>query len=349
MWVMRRWPYTFVVFVSVAISVTAIVYSQTLDLPLRDPEGFLGPAYIRLPALGLLFFAAGIIPPAIKRYGVRRMFPGIKEIVREEWTWKRVVYIATGLLSFYACYVSYRNLKSFLPVIRKDVLFDVDLLRLDHWLMFGHNPASLLHDLLGTGIVADFLAFSYISYLTLVPISLGAVLVLDRNLSVGAWYATAVSLNWVLGVISYYALPTLGPAFAQPQSFADLPETGVTALQQSLFSHGVESKADPANGPIYGIAGFASLHVSVVVTAALFMSRTGQRAALQIFAWVVLGITVTATIYFGWHYIADDVAGAVIGWMSVSLGAWATGNRGRRRRRGLEEDLLPEPVAAGAQ
>ena len=44
-------------------------------------------------------------------------------------------------------------------------------------------------------------------------------------------------------------------------------------------------------------------------------------------------MTVLATVYFGWHYLADDFAGALIGWVAVSLGAWATGNRGRRKRR----------------
>ena len=36
-------------------------------------------------------------------------------------------------------------------------------------------------------------------------------------------------------------------------------------------------------------------------------------------------------------YLADDIAGAFIGWIAVSLGAWATGNRGRRRRRHLDD------------
>ena len=45
----------------------AIIASQQYDVPLRDPDGFLGPAYIRLPVIGLLFFAAGIAPPAFRR------------------------------------------------------------------------------------------------------------------------------------------------------------------------------------------------------------------------------------------------------------------------------------------
>jgi hypothetical protein len=334
---MRRWPYTFLVILSALVGTTAVVLSQRLGVPLRDPEGFLGPAYVRLPALAFLFFALGIVPQAIRREGFKGIARGIRSILREEWNLNRVVNIMTGLVGFYICYVSYRNIKSYLPLIRVDVLFDHDMLQLDHFLSFGHNPGPILHQWLGTTVTAEILATSYLSYLPLIPITLGLVLTWSRNGSLGAWYATALGLNWVLGAVSYYIIPTLGPAFFQPSMFADLPESSVSVLQNSLFRNGTAFKADPTGPDIYGIAGFASLHVSVVVTACLFFSRTGQRLAIRIAGYVFLVTTVLATIYFGWHYIADDLAGAFIGWLSVSVGAWATGNRGRRRRRGLEE------------
>ena len=61
-----RWPYTFAVALSLAVGATTIYYSQTLNVGLKDPEGFLGPAYIRLPMIALLIFAAGIVPPACR-------------------------------------------------------------------------------------------------------------------------------------------------------------------------------------------------------------------------------------------------------------------------------------------
>lgn len=330
---MRRWPYTFAVVLSALVGAAAIIASQILDLPIRDPDGFLGPSYVRLPLIVILFFAAGILPSAIKRGGWVQIKASIQRTIKEDWTLKRLTYVSFGLGSFYACYVSYRNLKSFLPVIREGTLQDTWMLKFDHALMFGHNPATILHDLLGTGITAHFLSTVYVSYLMLIPVTLGAFLVWGRDLSIGAWYATTLSLNWVLGVISYYLVPTLGPVFAQPQSYWELPETGVTALQQSLFRARVDVLADPwASERIHGVAGFASLHVSVTFAACLFFHRAGMKAIVRIGGWVFFALTVTATIYFGWHYIADDVAGVLIGWISVVVGAWATGNRGRRRR-----------------
>lgn len=340
---MLKWPYTFAVCLSLAVGTTAIVSSQHLGVPLRDPDGFLGPAYIRLPLIGVLFFAVGIVPSAIKRAGFRHAPAEVARIWREEWTWQRVGNILTGLITFYICYVSYRNLKSDLPKVRSE-RFDKEMLDLDHWLAFGHDPARLLHDFLGTNVAAQVLSVMYVAYLPLIPLTLGAFLVWGKDMSLGAWYATALSLNWVLGVASYYALPTLGPAFFEPQRFADLPNTSAAQLQRSLFRSATRFYDDPGGGATYGIAGFASLHVSVVVSACLFLQFTRQKHIVKILAWGYLVCVVLATIYFGWHYIADGVAGAFIGWAAWAIGAWATGNSRWQKRKRAATEPDPTPV-----
>lgn len=84
---------------------------------------------------------------------------------------------------------------------------------------------------------------------------------------------------------------------------------------------------DPhATSSVHGIAAFASLHVSVVVTAALIAHRLGMPRWIRVALWAYTGFTVLATVYFGWHYLADDVAGVAIGYLSVALGAMATGH-----------------------
>ena len=44
-------------------------------------------------------------------------------------------------------------------------------------------------------------------------------------------------------------------------------------------------------------------------------------------------LTVISTLYFGWHYIADDIAGAFIAIVSVWLGGLATGQKFERGGR----------------
>lgn len=338
---MRRWPYTFAMALSLLIGAVAVISSLYLDLPLRDPDGFLGPSIARLPLLTLGIIGCGLVVEAVRRSGWRNLPAALVDTVKKEWNTHRLLCIGAGLLSFYVCYVAYRNLKSVLPVFRDGTLYDRQLLHLDYWLTGGNSPALLLHDLLGTDIAANVLSLAYLAYLPLVPISLGAFLVLNRNHRIGAWYATTLCLNWVLGTVSYYLLPSVGPAFSRPEFFRALPDTGVTQLQQVLSADRLEFLTNPAGSDsIQGVAAFASLHVSVTFAAALFMTRTNQRRGIQAVTWIFFGVTVVATVYFGWHYILDDIAGIGIGWASVTVAAWATGRR-RARRKPRGDDQLP--------
>lgn len=344
---MRRWPYTIPLVFAAIVAIITVSTAQSLGLPIRDPDGFMGPSYVRLPVIVLMFFAAGIIPETIASYGWKPLHHNIVRVIRHDWSWIRVANIATGLLTFYVCYVSYRNMKSYLPVIRNNVLYDTDLLRMDHFLFLGHYPGDILHSILGTTVSAQILAFFYVSYLMLIPILLGGFLVLSKDYLSGAVFAAALAINWVLGAVSYYLVPTLGPAFAQPQSFDDLPTSAASALQRGLFRNRVDFLTDPwESGKIHGIAGFASLHVSVVVTGVVFLWRFTRRVWVHIATIAFLVITITATLYFGWHYIADDVAGAFIGWFAVVLACWMTGSPQHLSRRKRPPADAVDPSAA---
>ena len=64
--------------------------------------------------------------------------------------------------------------------------------------------------------------------------------------------------------------------------FVDLPETSAAELQRALFHGATRFYDDPGGGSTYGIAGFASLHVSVVVSAVMFLYLTRQRHVIKI-------------------------------------------------------------------
>jgi membrane-associated phospholipid phosphatase len=49
--------------------------------------------------------------------------------------------------------------------------------------------------------------------------------------------------------------------------------------------------------------------------------------------WVYFGLTVVSTIYFGWHYLSDDIAGAAIAGLSVWIGGLATGQKFEKHGR----------------
>lgn len=356
MQLVRRWPYSIAVGVSILIGIAAVIGCYSLGIPMKDPEGFLGPAYVRLPLLAVLLSGAGVLIAAVRRRGVRQIRLGVVEVLKHEWTIGRTLYIITGLATFYVTYVGYRNLKSVLPVYRDGTLYDRDLLQIDRWFFGGADPAVVLHAVLGTDVVAVLLSAVYLAYLPLVPISLGVFLVLSRDVRVGAWYATTLCLNWVFGVVSYYLIPSVGPIYSRPDLYTDLAATSVTGLQQGLLDNRLEFLTSPATSDaIHGVAAFASLHVSVTFAAALFIHRTVRVRAFRAAGWIFFGLTFVATLYFGWHYVVDNIAGVAIGWAALAIGAKATGLTPERLRRIREEpvtdlpskDELREPVASG--
>ncbi|WP_394247921.1 phosphatase PAP2 family protein [Arthrobacter pityocampae] len=311
--------------VTAAFAVLTALVAVASGLPLRDPEGFLGPSYVRLPLLLAALILVDMIPSMLRRRTAPgRVMPAAVAELRRRWPKERLVAISVGLLTFYLAYVSYRNMKSFLPFIR-DRVTDPLLQASDRWLLGGLQPGDVLQQVLGTGASAHVLSAVYVSYLIFVPVSVAAALVWSRKLSQGAWYVTALSFNWILGALSYYALPSLGPIYVEPQHFTDLPDTAVTALQESLYRNRVSVLSDPhATQSVHGIAAFASLHVSVVFTAALMAHLLRLPRVIRGALWAYLLLTALATVYFGWHYVVDVAAGAALGAVAIRLATRAT-------------------------
>ena len=340
----REGSYAMAVTVAVITAGTALLCAITLGLPMRDPDGFLGPTFVRLPVIAGLMLAVDIVPRAIMRVrGLNGLWAESVAIFHERWPLRRLLPALIGLLAFYATYVGYRNLKNYLPLLRPE-LVDDELRELDLQIA-GGAPADMLHDLLGTGVAAHVLSWVYLAYLMFVPLSLGLALIPIGRAREASWYVTALCLNWALGTASYYMLPSMGPIYAEPGLFSDLPETGTSALQNSLLVSRSMFLDDPGGDRIQSIAAFASLHVSVVFTAALIAQFTLRSVATKAVMWVFFVMTTLATIYFGWHYIVDDVAGLAIGAASVLLGAWGTGQFRQRPVAMLEP--LPAAVATG--
>jgi hypothetical protein len=274
------------------------------------------------------FWALDVIPRGYHaaRAAGRPKLAEIRAVARERWSLQRGGVVFGLIVAFYVTYLCYRNVKSYVPLARPE-LVDGDLMEMERgW--FGDHPSAILHDLLGTGVTAHVLSSVYLLFLTFVPLSVAAALVWRTDMAGGLWWLSVMSLNWVLGAASYFMLPSLGPAFASPELFAELPRTGVTALQEVLLEHRQEFLGSPVgSGGLQSIAAFASLHVSIVLSGAIVAQLLGAPRVLRIGLWIFFVLTTLATIYFGWHYIVDDIAGVVIALIAVTVGARLTGWR----------------------
>lgn len=341
-----RRPYAFLAANALLIGGVTLFASLALDRPVADPEGsFLGPSWVRLPVLCAAAIVLDLLPRALWQ---GRLHPGrtvdaVRERVRTHWTRARLQLVVVGISGFYVVYVAYRNLKSLLPLLR-EVKYDRELRALDRLLLLGHDPTTVLQDVLGTGLSAHLLSFVYLAYIPLVAILVTAWLVWSDNIGYGWWFVTAQGIAWTLGTVSYYLLPTLGPGLMYPWLTTDLTPNGTSDLMDSLVysRHGFLW----GEGDYQGVAGFASLHTAIALLWALMAQATIRVRAVRLVFWVNFALTVVATLYFGWHYIADDIGGAAIAVAAFWLGARVTGHRPWRP---YDERAAPQQAAAHGQ
>jgi hypothetical protein len=332
------------VLLSLALAAAAVAVAATYHLPLRDPDGVAVPTYVRFPIILLLAFLTDVVPRAVwrSRRSLLRTPRRLVAVIRERWGWEHVRFALVGLGAWYLTYAAFRNLKSFVPFVNRR-LFDRTLENLDRILWLGHDPATVLHHVFGLGWAAQFFSFVYVAWIVFVPFSLVVALVWSRDRTRGSWYVTAVAVDWALGVATYFAVPTLGPVYAQPQQFVALPHTYVSTLQENMIHDRYTVLFDPfATHAVQTIAAFASLHVGVMVTVCLMTELLGMKRWVRVAMWVFLALTVLATVYLGWHFFADALGGAVLGAAGVWIAALGTGNH----ERGLPRLRSPEPEAA---
>ena len=261
-----------------------------------------------------------------------------RERWRTHWTRERMTLVVLGTVCFYVTYVCYRNLKSNLPFVRPDpdrspgevkaLSYDRELHVMDRVLFFGHDPSDVLHALLGTNLAAHVLSQIYLTYLPLVILLVTIWLVWSRNISYGYWFATSQVLGWSLGALSYYLLPTLGPGIAYYSEYTELAHTPTTDLMEAITSGRSQVLFDPTmTDALNSVAGFASLHVAITMLWALMVQYTVRSRVLHWVFWVNFVLTVVATLYFGWHYVADDIAGVAIAVIAFYVGGIASGQK----------------------
>jgi len=313
--------------VAVVTLVAALIATQAAGVPLRDPD-HVAAKYLMLVACSVMALVWLDIAVRAGRRS-RTLTPSRaarRSVRRERWSRHRALAVGGAVVGFYVSYMAYRNLKGVVPLLRPGELFDRQLLDFERGLFGGDDPAALLHSLLGTGVQTQVLSGVYVLFIVLLPLSLTLAMVFSRDLRGGLFYATALSINWPLGAASYFMLPALGPVYAAPATFANLPDSTASYLQGVLLDQRLEYLRDPVAAQVaQSIAAFASVHISMIFTAAVVAHLLGLAQRLRIALWALLAVTTVATVYLGWHYVIDDVAGVLIGLAALALARGLTG------------------------
>ena len=332
------------------LATLTVVFSLLEDIPVQDPDSLI-PGYIRFPAIVLGAIAIDVVPRMLAAAGrpgggwLRRFGGAGRRVMRERWALTHWRFALNGVAAWYLCYAAFRNVKSMAPFVHEKI-YDEPLADVDRFLFAGHDPAATLHAWFGTGVAAHFFSAVYIVWIALVPVTIAIALVWTRHTRAGEWFVTAVAVDWALGAVLYVVLPTVGPIYSDPGTFAALPETYVSRLQESMWSDRVATMADPATAGLQTIAAFASLHVGIMVTICLIVQLVGLHRWVRIASWTFLALTVLATVYLGWHFFVDVIAGAALGAFAVWIAGVATGNRIGWRAR-LVPERISEPTSTG--
>ena len=301
----------------VVFGLIAVLRSHQVDVPFRDPHGRMF-AHKLLGALWA-FVALSAVDVVVRWWRTGRGgrdLATMRAVVRVRWAPSRLALVGAGLLAYHLVYICYRNLKSWL-VFRPD--HDSAMLRLDRDLLFGHSPATLLHDVLGTDWIAHPLAFFYAIFTYVCTAALVGCLAFLNDIRKAYVMVIAGMWTWILGTASYYLIPTLGPVFSVPQEFAMLPHTAVTDMVTGNVADRARMLADPrAPDSFVGVAAFASLHVGFTTTVVLMMAYLRKRLLTWLAALYLVPVLI-ATVYFGWHFLPDLAGGALLAAMAVTI------------------------------
>jgi membrane-associated phospholipid phosphatase len=317
--------------------------SHELGIAVRDPGGQYLVGKI-LTSAGV-FVALAVVDALARTPRSTWSLRGLLTTARTRWTGRRLGAAWAALLCYHLTYFCYHNLKSW------DVLNpprDAMLVRVDHLLFLGHHPAVLLHDLLGQGVSAWVLIVIYESFPILVTVAIVAPVVFADRVRDGAVMTASLCWAWVLGTASYYAIPSLGPFHERPQDFAGLPTSIVTRTQAQYLAERNDFLADPmAHGAFAQISAFASLHVAITTVILLMAAYFGRRRTIIALAFFLVG-TLLATVYLGWHFAVDDVAGLAIGWLAVLLGRLTINPSRSELRAAVTSFSAPVPPASSS-
>ena len=176
--------------------------------------------------------------------------------------------------------------------------FDSEVARIDQ-VIFGVQPSQVLHGLLPFAPLSEFLHLSYLLYLGLVPL-VGMTLYLRGRRKAYREFATTALLVYLSCYLLFILIPVRGPF----HFFGPLDPLPVGSFFASLVSGMLHS------GSSAGTA-FPSSHVAAAV-AIWIVSRRYQRWISKIVGVLVAGIFV-GTVYGGFHYAVDAVAGLAMG------------------------------------
>lgn len=205
-------------------------------------------------------------------------------------------------------FVVFINLKHIVPRVNP-FLFDSWIADIELKMFGGRLSGEVLVEALGVKM-APFFSTIYTVWYAYLAFAI-FVMIFQRKPIFADEFAASFVFMWLLGIAIVLVFPTWGPCFSLPERFAMLPETGVTRLQEQLWQHKQFIDQHPGSPKgVFMISGFPSLHLAAVILCSWYLQRISPKLAVP--SWVFTVLTMLSTLYFGWHYVIDDIGAVVL-------------------------------------
>jgi hypothetical protein len=182
-------------------------------------------------------------------------------------------------------------------------------------------------------VLSDWVYFLFFHHIALVALFLFARA--DRLEEIR--YFLSLSICYLIGVLSYFLLPTLGPVFFDQERFSYIKEfVSFTPMIQRLLQHStdavVRGELEVINTYAF-IAGMPSLHMAHETVMLFFSRKSPVMFLLSLTFWVLSFI---AVLVLGWHYLFEAVSGMLLAVVVLPIALLTAGPTFDRRRLSLE-------------
>ncbi len=297
----------------------AILTGAGQPLPLF--EGVINTVF-NFSRLALAGIVAGIVVSAIRRE------LSLHLRIMRGWRWiasTLVLIVGVSFLGF-----EYGMLKITVHLVRR-ANYDAMLWEIDRWLMLGVSPNVFLLEAFSHPLF--YRTFDWLYGMAFVSTLVASFILIfawrDEGDRIG--YLAGNVIIWLGGAWLYFALPSLGPAYAFYDVWDRVREhfPVTMGLQKMLINNHLRvlEMARGARGlPVHinmGIAAFPSLHVAFHAYFAFWLQRLIPK--LRLLGWILLAVMFIGSVITGWHYMIDSVAGVLLAWLGWRVGAWVAG------------------------